>query len=306
MIVKFNPQSNYTAIPNAILHDYNLSAQAMALVCYLNSLPNNWQPKTESLCAKLKMSSKTLWKYLKELEAKGILQIVNFRSKQGHITGIKAFILQDPKAKNDAPNSPNHRAIISTWSECPNLGNCKDDTPQEYGVSSTRQNLPRIKNKESKNKHGNLCAHARELSREEEESHPTNPSLWSKGLQTLKRLFTQQSTLNLDCLEQSERVAFEDFLAYRQEHTKITHSTKRVLLNHCLELKNQGHDIAACIYHSMRNNYRDIFPPKEYTQTKAKGILDHIIKAYNGFSYANMEESLVMMIDHYIEAHNEA
>ncbi len=101
-------------------------------------------------------------------------------------------------------------------------------------------------------------------------------------------------------------MAFEDFLAYRQEHTKITHSTKRVLLNHCLELKNQGHDIAACIYHSMRNNYRDIFPPKEYTQTKAKGILDRIIKAYNGFSYANMEESLVMMIDHYIKAHNEA
>jgi hypothetical protein len=50
MIIKRRHNSNYTIIPNRLLNDEALTCDAVGLICYLLSKPNNWKVSVEQLC----------------------------------------------------------------------------------------------------------------------------------------------------------------------------------------------------------------------------------------------------------------
>lgn len=77
-------------------------------------------------------------------------------------------------------------------------------------------------------------------------------------------IFSILGNLDTRGLEKRDKKAFERFLHYRNEKSKLTYATKKALLKQALELKEQGQDIATCVEQSIRKGYNELYAVFEF------------------------------------------
>ncbi|WP_208372309.1 helix-turn-helix domain-containing protein [Helicobacter pylori] len=272
-----NVESNYTKTANSILIDSPLSRDARIVFITLSSLASSFNPRVEFLCKQLDMNAKTLNKYLKELVQKGFLKIIYYKNKLGKFLGKRAYILaptkeqleQDDFIVVDQSNSAETpkftmRQIDKKQAEKP----LKNEVCTETPIFTT------LINKKNNNKHEKMDSNVSEnfQNQADQKNKHDNFSCFNgskiKNFSMFKRfndfVFSILGNLDTRGLEKRDKKAFERFLNYRNEKTRLTYATKKALLKQALELKEQGQDIAKCVDQSIRKGYNEIYALMEF------------------------------------------
>ncbi len=287
MIAKFNPTTRYTAIPNDIVLNSGLSVQALGLVTFINALPSTWQITTEFLCKTLKLSRNTIYKYLNELEDKGILKIAYVRSK-GKITGLRTFSLCVPKEQDLEPHhSQNYKLCL----QAPKKRGRKIKKALHKGVSIIAQTLRPIKIRNLK-KHGKKSACAQEVFLKKE-GKPIGVKKSLINFEALKQKINACFNMRLSGLDSQEQEAYERFLAHCQSKHPVSYEQKRAIYQHFLELKAQGFNVCDLALKAIRKGYNDVLPPKTRTTNSPYGKIiqafEKLSNTYNGLTLENFE-----------------
>lgn len=456
MIVKIHNNEPFTRVSNTIIQKCNLSVQSMGVLLFIKSLPSNWKPNTPHLCKALNLSARTLWKYINELIAAGVLSISRLRLACGKLTDEYAFIFKEPdeevppaattalpppaahtpapavravrggapapaslpaslpapaslargvgekkekkyyeegaemegcgelvKGNQPAPDfeifakfsefrkkhvdknnldklsvrdstthvggnsgslsdflaagtAPRQMAEMegknATSTQKPDMGQNAPKSaanPAHIEVSATRIKSAVIKrNMKEKKKHeiSYACTRACEEG-EVESAESKRGNIWLKGrefvvesLEQIKRMADSCFNFNTSALEPYEVEAFEKFVIYRREHSRLSYGAKKAILERMLELKAKGEDLEACVAYSMRRGYRDLFPlisskiarleqadsqQKQNLKAKrAQRILQKLARKY-GFAYGKAESVLDQVCEMYREEFEE-
>ncbi|WP_101004458.1 helix-turn-helix domain-containing protein [Helicobacter pylori] len=274
-----NVENNYTKTANSILIDSPLSRDARIVFITLSSLASSFNPRQEFLCKQLDMNAKTLNKYLKELVQKGFLKIIYYKNKLGKFLGKKAYILAPTKEQLEQDNF-----IIADESNCAEtpkftkrkIDQKQADKPLKTEFSTETPIFTTLINKKNNNKHEKMDLNVNEnLQNQADQNNKHNNSFCLNGsnktkinISVFKRfsdfVFSILGNLDTRGLEKRERKAFERFLNYRNEKSKLTYATKKALLKQALELKDQGQDIAKCVDQSIRKGYNELYAPMEF------------------------------------------
>ncbi|WP_187947234.1 helix-turn-helix domain-containing protein [Helicobacter pylori] len=276
-----NIESNYTKTANSILIDSPLSRDARIVFITLSSLASSFNPRKEFLCKQLDMNSKTLNKYLKELVQKGFLKIIYYKNKLGKFLGKRAYILAPTKEQleqedfiivdeSNRTETPKFtmRQIVEKQAEKP----LKSEVCTETPIFTT------LINKKNNNKHEKMDLNVSENLQnqaDQKNKHDNFSCLRGskiKNLSMFKRfsdfVFSILGNLDTRGLEKRDKQAFERFLNYRNEKTKLTYATKKALLKQALELKEQGQDIVKCVDQSIRKGYNEIYALMEFKTSR--------------------------------------
>ncbi|NHB41031.1 helix-turn-helix domain-containing protein [Helicobacter pylori] len=278
-----NIESNYTKTANSILIDSPLSRDARIVFITLSSLASSFNPRKEFLCKQLDMNSKTLNKYLKELVQKGFLKIIYYKNKLGKFLGKRAYILAPTKEQleqedfiivdeSNRTETPKFtmRQIVEKQAEKP----LKSEVCTETPIFTTLILI----NKKNNNKHEKMDLNVSEnfQNQADQKNKHNNFSCFNgskiKNFSMFKRfsdfVFSILGNLDTTGLEKHDKKAFERFLHYRNEKTKLTYSTKKALLKQALELKEQGQDIVKCVDQSIRRGYYEIYALMEFKSSR--------------------------------------
>ncbi|WQW64646.1 helix-turn-helix domain-containing protein [Helicobacter pylori] len=276
-----NVESNYTKTANSILIDSPLSRDARIVFITLSSLASSFNPRTEFLCKQLDMNAKTLRKYLKELVQKGFLKIIYYKNKFGKFLGKKAYILAPTKEQLEQEDS----IIVdeSNRTETPKFTMRKivkkqAEKPLKAEVCTETPIFTTLINKKNNNKHEKMNLNVSEnfQNQADQKNKHDNFSCFNsskiKNFSMFKRfsdfVFSILGNLDTTGLEKHDKKAFERFLHYRNEKTKLTYATKKALLKQALELKEQGQDIVKCVDQSIRRGYHEIYAPMEFKSSR--------------------------------------
>ncbi|GAA7945117.1 hypothetical protein COL447_11150 [Helicobacter pylori] len=278
-----NVETNYTKTANSILIDSPLSRDARIVFITLSSLASSFNPRIEFLCKQLDMNAKTLNKYLKELVQKGFLKIIYYKNKLGKFLGKKAYILAPTKEQLAQENS----IIIdeSSSAETPKFTMRKivkkqAEKPLKAEVCTEIPIFTTLINKKNNNKHEKMNLNVSEnfQNQADQKNKHDNFSCFNgsnskiKNFSMFKRfsdfVFSILGNLDTRGLEKHDKKAFERFLHYRNEKTKLTYATKKALLKQALELKEQGQDIVKCVDQSIRKGYNEIYALMEFTSSR--------------------------------------
>ncbi|OOP97661.1 helix-turn-helix domain-containing protein [Helicobacter pylori] len=276
-----NVETNYTKTANSILIDSPLSRDARIVFITLSSLASSFNPRIEFLCKQLDMNAKTLNKYLKELVQKGFLKIIYYKNKLGKFLGKKAYILAPTKEQLVQENS----IIIdeSSSAETPKFTMRKivkkqAEKPVKAEVCTETPKFTALINKKNNNKHEKMDLNVSEnfQNQADQKNKHDNFSCFTdskiKNFSMFKRfsdfVFSILGNLDTRGLEKHDKKAFERFLHYRNEKTKLTYATKKALLKQALELKEQGQDIVKCVDQSIRKGYNEIYALIEFKTSR--------------------------------------
>ncbi|MFC3847099.1 hypothetical protein ACFOPX_00925 [Helicobacter baculiformis] len=302
MIAKtLTPNAPFAKLSNAFAQNSNLSLEALGLLSYLLSLPHTWQARTEHLCQRFNICSKTLWKYLKELMRAGLLHITRFRNKNGTFGKIKVLEITDaplmePKLEPEACSPQgNFLPVEENPAQAPSARTPEPYQPQGKKFLPIERNM--IK------KHGERSARAQEEDLKKNLlSSQTPPS--QEEASKVKSFFQSflPSCFNLDLsgLNPQEQEAFHRFITYRSERVKVTSSMKKALLAKMLSLKSQGLDLVECVAFSVRCGFLDVYAPKSHTKerdNKAREILEALMNTYEGLTYDNIGRYLFKLCE---------
>ncbi|WP_187831899.1 helix-turn-helix domain-containing protein [Helicobacter pylori] len=272
-----NVETNYTKTANSILIDSPLSRDARIVFITLSSLASSFNPRIEFLCKQLDMNAKTLNKYLKELVQKGFLKIIYYKNKLGKFLGKKAYILAPTKEQLAQENS----IIVdkSSSAETPKFTMRKivkkqAEKPVKAEVCTETPKFTTLINKNNNNKHEKMDLNVSEnfQNQADQKNKHDNFSCFNgskiKNFSMFKRfsdfVFSILGNLDTRGLEKHDKKAFERFLHYRNEKTRLTYATKKALLKQALELKEQGQDIVKCVDQSIRKGYNEIYALIEF------------------------------------------
>ncbi|WQY47305.1 helix-turn-helix domain-containing protein [Helicobacter pylori] len=272
-----NIESNYTKTANSILIDSPLSRDARIVFITLSSLPSSFNPRIEFLCKQLDMNVKTISKYLKELVQKGFLKIVYYKNKLGKFLGKRAYILTPTKEQLEQEDT----IIVdeSNRAETPKFTSRKKaqkqaEKPVKSEVCTETPKFTTLINKKSNNKHEKMDLNVSEnlQNQADQKNNHDNFSCFNgskiKNFSMFKRfsdfVFSILGNLDTRGLEKRDKKAFERFLNYRNEKTKLTYATKKALLKQALELKEQGQDIVKSVEQSIRKGYNELYAVFEF------------------------------------------
>ncbi|MDO7818478.1 helix-turn-helix domain-containing protein [Helicobacter pylori] len=277
-----NVESNYTKTANSILINSPLSRDARIVFITLSSLASSFNPKKEFLCKQLDMNAKTLNKYLKELVQKGFLKIVYYKNKLGKFLGTKAYILAPTKEQLEQDDY----IVIdkSSHAETPKftmrkIAEKQAEKPLKTEVCTETPKFTSHINKKNNNKHEKMDLNVSDnfsQNQADQKNKHDNFSCFSgskiKNFSMFKRfndfVFSILGNLDTRELEKRDKKAFERFLNYRNEKTKLTYATKKALLKQVLELKEQGQDIVKCVDQSIRKGYNEIYALMEFKTSR--------------------------------------
>lgn len=117
-INKVKSKVNFTTIDNTILRDKNISLKAKALLCFILSLPPNWDFSREGLVTCIKEGKTAVDTALKELEKNGYLKITKTR-KGGEFYTVYEFY-EIPFEQYSAISEKPRKKIRSRKSETEN------------------------------------------------------------------------------------------------------------------------------------------------------------------------------------------
>ncbi|EPZ92740.1 helix-turn-helix domain-containing protein [Helicobacter pylori] len=274
-----NVESNYTKTANSILIDSPLSRDARIVFITLSSLASSFNPKKEFLCKQLDMNIKTLNKYLKELVQKGFLKIIYYKNKLGKFLGKMAYILAPTKEQLEQDDfivvdESNHAGTPKITMR-PNAQK-QAEKPLKTEVFTGTPKFTTLINKKNNNKHEkmdtnvseNLQNQADQNNKHDNFSCLKDSNKTNINFSLFKRfndfVFSILGNLDTRGLEKREKLAFERFLHYRNEKTKLTYATKKALLKQALELKDQGQDMVKCVEQSIRKGYNELYALMEF------------------------------------------
>lgn len=255
----------YTQISNEICDDERVSDIAIAIYAYVKKHATTFKLTIEDIAKRFGRNTKTIYKYLNELKDLGYIEFERERKKDGTFGKFFQFIMgnfsKNP-SKEQAKNASNHMENNSMWLKPQKQGSNADDTEAQ----STSTYFPAFTLIKDQNKHEDIRVSENFSTQEFEEKKQVYPNLKDSKISN-PSLFNRFSAFfssilgNLDTkhLNQYERLAFEEFLNYRNEKHKLSYSTKKALLHQCEALKAQGCDLVACINQSIRRNYNEIY-----------------------------------------------
>ncbi|WP_104706548.1 helix-turn-helix domain-containing protein [Helicobacter bizzozeronii] len=282
MIAKFNPTTRYTAIPNDIVLNSGLSVQALGLAVFINALPSTWQITTEYLCKALKLSPNTIYKYLNELQDKGILKIAYVRFK-GRITGLRTFSLCAPKEQD---LELQHTSNFNVQLQATKKRGHKIKNALHKGISTITQNLRPLEIRNLK-KHGKKSACAQEVFLKRE-GKPIGVKKSLINFEALKQKINACFNMRLSGLDSQEQEAYERFLAHCKDKHPVSYEQKRAIYQHFLELKAQGFNICELVLNAIRKGYNDVLPPKTRVISN-KSLYEKLSNTYDGLTLENFE-----------------
>ncbi|MGL2351859.1 helix-turn-helix domain-containing protein [Helicobacter pylori] len=274
-----NVETNYTKTANSILIDSPLSRDARIVFITLSSLASSFNPRKEFLCKQLDMNAKTLNKYLKELVQKGFLKIIYYKNKLGKFLGKKAYILAPTKEQLEQEDY----IIVdeSSSAETPKFtmrpkAQKQAEKPLKAEVCTETPIFTTLINKKNNNKHEKMDENVSENFQDQADQNNKHNNFCFKGskinISAFKRfsdfIFSILGNLDITGLEKRDKKAFERFLSYRNEKTKLTYATKKALLQQALELKEQGQDIVKCVDQSIRKGYNEIYALMEFKPSR--------------------------------------
>ncbi|ANT45436.1 putative replication protein [Helicobacter phage Pt259G] len=272
-----NVETNYTKTANSILIDSPLSRDARIVFITLSSLASSFNPRIEFLCKQLDMNAKTLNKYLKELVQKGFLKIIYYKNKLGKFLGKRAYILAPTKEQLAQENS----IVVdeSSSAETPKftmreIVKKQAEKPVKAEVCTETPKFTSLINKKNNNKHEKMDLNVSEnfQNQADQKNKHDNFSCFNgskiKNFSMFKRfsdfVFSILGNLDTRGLEKHDKKAFERFLHYRNEKTKLTYATKKALLKQALELKEQGQNLVKCVDQSIRKGYNELYAVMEF------------------------------------------
>lgn len=106
MIVRRKLTANYTAIPNEILNNQNLSIEARWMLCYLLTKPDNWVVRVTDIQAAGGLGRNKTYEHLKELCEAGYVVKQEIRNKEGIYSGVEYLVRDVPETTSDMSLSP--------------------------------------------------------------------------------------------------------------------------------------------------------------------------------------------------------
>ena len=74
MIIRNHPKRDYTVVTNRILQDTRLSPEAVGLLCYLASKPDNWKVRAAEIEARFKLGTRKRRRIMAELQTAEYLE----------------------------------------------------------------------------------------------------------------------------------------------------------------------------------------------------------------------------------------
>ncbi|QQW98979.1 helix-turn-helix domain-containing protein [Helicobacter pylori] len=313
-ILKQPMKFGYTQISNEICDDERVSDIAIAIYAYIKKHATTFKLCIEDIAKRFNRNTKTIYKYLNELKDLGYIDFEKERKDDGTFSKFFKFIMgnysKNPSEKQ-AKKDDNHKPNNGSWFNHQKQASNADDTEAQ----SIGTYFPAFTKRKNKNKHENIRLRENFSTKEFDEkkqvfsndrdlkkpdrNHSFNRSNIS-NLSLFDRFSAFFSSIlgNLDTkhLNQYERLAFEEFLNYRNEKHKLSYSTKKALLHQCEALKAQGCDLVACINQSIRRNYNEIYEVMHFEkpsyQSEAKEAKGEEVKdqfeyneRYNGFIF---------------------
>ncbi len=154
------------------------------------------------------------------------------------------------------------------------IGQKQADKPLKTEVCTETPKFTTLINKKNNNKHEKMDSNVNEnlQNQADQKNKHNNPSCFTgskiKNFSMFKRfsdfVFSILGNLDTRGLEKREKQAFQRFLHYRNEKTKLTYATKKALLKQALELKEQGQDITECVWQSIRKGYNELYAVMEF------------------------------------------
>ncbi|GAA6881245.1 hypothetical protein HpHNI66_15250 [Helicobacter pylori] len=275
-ILKQPMKFGYTQISNEICDDERVSDIAIAIYAYVKKHATTFKLTIEDIAKRFNRNTKTIYKYLNELQELGYIEFERERKNDGTFGKFFHFIMGNfsKNSRKQKEKASNHMENNSMWLKPQKQGSNADDTEAQ----STSTYFPAFTLIKDQNKHEDIRMSENFSTQEFGEKKQVSPN--SKDSKNLDKnhsfksskisnpsLFNRFSAFfssilgNLDTkhLNQYERLAFEKFLNYRSEKHELSYSTKKALLHQCEALKAQGCDLVACIEQSIRRNYNEIY-----------------------------------------------
>lgn len=159
-----NPENPYVMINKSVLQDKRLSWRAKGLLCFMLSMPDNWEFHREHLMEFATDGKHTLRVTLKELEEFGYTKLSAERGKDGRITKWITAVYESPRslapqevypdvdlphvAKQHVVNQPLSNNNINTNNDFNNINNIvhfqKKCTEVDGNGLATRDELQKI------------------------------------------------------------------------------------------------------------------------------------------------------------------
>lgn len=286
----------YTQISNEICDDERVSDIAIAIYAYIKKNATTFKLTIEDIAKRFNRNTRTIYKYLNELKELGYILFERERKNDGTFGKFFQFIMLNfPKnssekqgkktAQKEAKKDANHMKNNSMWLKPQKQGSNADNTEAQ----STSTYFPAFTLIKDQNKHENIrvsenfstqefgekeqvFSNSQDLIKPDRESFSKSSKISNPSLFNRFSAFFSSILGNLDTkhLNQYERLAFEEFLNYRNEKHKLSYSTKKALLHQCEALKAQGCDLVACINQSIRRNYNEIYEVMHFEKPRYK------------------------------------
>ncbi len=286
----------YTQISNEICDDERVSDIAIAIYAYVKKHATTFQLTIEDIAKRFNRSTKTIYKYLNELNESGYIEFERERKNDGTFGKFFQFIMgnfsKNPiekeakkTAQKEAKNASNHMENNAMWIKPQIQASNADDSEAQ----STSTYFPAFTLIKDQNKHENIrvsenfstqefgeknqaYSNSQDLKKPNSDSSFKSSKIFNPSLFNRFSAFFSSILGNLDTkhLNQYERLAFEEFLNYRSEKHKLSYSTKKALLHQCEALKAQGCDLVACINQSIRRNYNEIYEVMHFEKPRYK------------------------------------
>ncbi|MGL2874215.1 DNA-binding protein [Helicobacter pylori] len=218
---------------------------------------------------------------MKELVQKGFLKIIYYKNKLGKFLGKRAYILAPTKEQLEQDDfivvDESNRAETPKFT-MRQKAKKQADKPLENEVCTETPIFTTLINKKNNNKHEKMDLNVSEnfQNQADQKNKHDNFSCFNgskiKNFSMFKRfsdfVFSILGNLDTRGLEKRDKKAFERFLHYRNEKTKLTYATKKALLKQALELKEQGQDIVKCVDQSIRKGYSEIYALMEFKPSR--------------------------------------
>lgn len=102
MILRTKHKMNYTVISNMPIKETSLSAEALGVLLYLYSQPDNWRLTHQDLMRRFKVCRDRAYAIIGELRDAGYVTRHPMRTPRGHIIGWEYVVSDQPQQNSRA------------------------------------------------------------------------------------------------------------------------------------------------------------------------------------------------------------
>lgn len=263
MIIYTPPTSNFTIVPNKILKNKELSANARFIAVYILSLPKSWNLNLEHLSKELDMSERTLQKGIRELIAANVLEKMQLRDSSGQFSQNTIYSFGDfSQIESDKKEEVLDFEELSL-----------EELEQIIELESKQENEQSLQapiladtHRSEKNPHTDIFHPYKELNNNKINKNNIFVLRSANQIKLLNLCFARTPKKSLKQLPQGfnelELRAFERFIAYRKERGKLTKSTLDSIVRKFESFKKQGIDICGAVEESINKGWVGIFAPR--------------------------------------------